>query len=245
MQKRTIISALLVVAILLIGAIFWAFNRGVFYFEEGSAFPKFSRSAITNPVPSLDRETQFPADFPAEGRSIYETNIAELRTRLEKDKGDYQAWLDLAIYYRMVGDHDGAVEVWEYLRKTFPDDAVSRHNLGEHYFHEEKDYAKAEKYYEESIGVSSTLEANYTDMYEMYKYVYRQDTTAAIDILKRGIENMSGQRATQLKITLGREYRDRGDKENAKKYLTEARDEALSYGDRSIASELTKEISAL
>lgn len=245
MQKKTIISTLLVVIILLAGVLFWAFNRGVLYFEEGSALPKFSKSAFSNPMPSLGRAQTFPADFTAEARSRYEGNVARLTGIIEEEPTNFEAWLDLAIYYRMLGDHEGAVEIWEYLRVLYPQDGISRHNLGEYYFHAAKDFEKAEMYYEESIQVAPGLEANYTDMYEMYKYVYKQDTTAAIDILKRGIEKASGPSAIQFEIMLGREYRDRGDKENAKKYLTEARDAAQAAGNRSLSSELTREINSL
>jgi hypothetical protein len=82
-------------------------------------------------------------------------------------------------------------------------------------------------------------------LYEMYKYAYKQDTTAAIDILQRGIAAVGAQQAAHFKILLGREYRDRGDKENARKYLTEARNEAQARGDRSLASELQREIDSL
>lgn len=246
MQKNVIISAALVVLILLVGVLFWAFQRGVLYFEQGSAFPKFSKSAITNPVPSLDRTPVYPADFPAAGKEIYEKNIKALTETLKQDPTNYEAWLDMAIYYRMVGDHPGAIEIWEYLRKLYLEDGVSRHNLGEYYFHEKKDYAKAEEYYRESIAVAGVLESNYTDMYEMYRYAYKQDTSAAIDILKEGIEKVATPSAIQFKIMLGRHYRDiAGDKENARKYLTEARDAAQAAGNRSLASELTRELTSL
>jgi tetratricopeptide (TPR) repeat protein len=245
MQKNTIVSVILVVLILLGGLAFWAFNRGVLYFNEGSMFPRFSKVAIMHPVPSLDRTPSYSTDFPAEGRILYETKVTKLKETLTKEPANLEAWLDLAIYYRMVGDHEGAIEIWEYLRTMYPQDSISRHNLGEYYFHTVKDYEKAEIYYEESIAVSPGLESNYTDMYEMYKYVYKQDTTAALDILKRGIEKAAGPSAIQFKIMLGREYRDRGDKENAKKYLTEARDAAQEAGNRSLSNDLTREISAL
>ncbi len=243
MQKNTIISAALVILILLAGVVFWAFQRGVIYMKDGR--PGFSKDAITNPVPAVEREPVFPADFPEAGREIYLKNVAALADVLDADPANYEAWLDLAIYYRMVNNHEGAVEIWEYLRKLYPDAALASRNLGEHYFHYAKDYKKAETYYEESMRKSPGLETNYTDMYEMYKYAYKQDTTAAIDILKRGIEAVNATSATQFKIMLGREYRDRGDRDNARTYLSEARDEAQARGDRSLASQLQSEINAL
>jgi tetratricopeptide (TPR) repeat protein len=243
MQKSTTISAALVVLIFIAGAVFWGVQRGVIFVKDGTL--GFSKDAITNPVPAIILEPGFPADFPAEARNIYQQNVASIAQTLETDPTNIEAWLDLAIYYRMVNNHAGAEEIWKYVRKLYPNDAISVHNLGEHYFHYAKDYVKAEKYYEESITKNPGLESNYTDLYEMYKYAYKQDTTAAIDILQRGIAAVGAQQAAHFKILLGREYRDRGDKENARKYLTEARNEAQARGDRSLASELQREIDSL
>ena len=244
MQKNSIISTALVVLILLAGALFWAFQRGVVFVKDGSL--GFSKSAITNPIPNIVREPVFPEGFPEDAKDSYRKNIDTLADTLEADPLNFASWLDLAIYYRMVNDHEGAVAVWEYLRNLYPQDALSVHNLAEYYFHTAKDYLKAEKYYEESIQKNLTLESNYTDMYEMYRYVYKQDTNAAVEILQRGAQNIGGKTATQFKIMIGRHYRDvLNDKDNARKYLTEARDQAQKAGDRSIANELTREISAL
>jgi tetratricopeptide (TPR) repeat protein len=244
MQKRHLISAALAALILLLGALFWSFQRGVILWQNGSV--RFALSAITNPVPSLDRTTVFPDSFNDEAKNLFNTRVADAHARIEKNPYGAEAWLDLAIYYRMVGDNAGAVEIWEYVVSQSPQESVSLHNLGQHYFHEEKDYAKAEKYYELSIAASPRMQSNYSDLYEMYRYVYKQDTAAAVDILLRAMAQVGSPGDIQFTMMLGRHYRDVvGDKENARQYLTQARDAAQARGDRSIATELTKEISAL
>ncbi|TSC61701.1 MAG: hypothetical protein Athens041674_684 [Parcubacteria group bacterium Athens0416_74] len=245
MEKKTILSIVLVILILALGVLYWAFDRGVLFFSEGSLVPKFSKTAITNPMPSFGRQPTFSADFTDKAKEIYMSNVEKLTTALKEDPTRLEAWLDLAIYYRMVNDNEGAIEIWEYLRKTYPGAGISMHNLGEYYFHTAKDYEKAESYYLESISASSDIQSNYLDLYDMYKYVYKQDTDAAVDILKKGIENIQSVSAIDMMVMLGREYRDRGDKENAKKYLTEARDAAQEAGNRSLSNDLTREISAL
>lgn len=246
MKKNTLISALLVVLILLVGAAYWAFQRHIITFEEGSFVPHFSKSALMNPVPSLERPINYPADFTQEAKDLYVKNVTEVKEKLQLDPLDATAWFDLAIYYRMVGDYDGAVQVWEYISNSNPSEAISLHNLGEHYFHEAKDFPKAEGYYLKSIAAAPDLLANYTDMHEMYKYVYKQNTSAAVDILVKGIENSKGGNAAQLKILLARHYRDNlNDKVNAKKYFIEARDEVQKLGNREVVNQLNIEISAL
>jgi tetratricopeptide (TPR) repeat protein len=244
MQKRHIISAVFVVAIILTGLFYAAFERGVISYRDGAL--KFSKSAITNPAPSLHRKTVFPVDFSEETKGLYMARLEKTTSALESDLFNYEAWLDLAIAYRMVGDNAGAIEIWEYLSASDPRDGISRHNLAEHYFHTEKQYEKAEKLYRESIAVAPALGSNYTDLYDMYRYVYKQNTGAAVDILLEGVETLGGTSAIQFNIMLGRHYRDvLKDATNARKYLTEARDAAAARGDRAIATQLSAEISSL
>lgn len=246
MQKNVLVSAILVVIILLGGLAYWALERGVLYFEEGDAFPRFSLEALKNPFPDLDRRIVYPDSFPQELRADYETRRAELVAQVEADPSDLSAWFNLALNYRMVNDHEGAVQIWKYLVSQNPREAVSLHNLGEYYFHTEKDYPKAEEYYELSIAANPGLTVNYTDLHEMYRYVYKQDTTAAIDILERGIANLKTNESIVLQVALGRYYRDvLSDAENARIHLGAARDAAQARGDRSTANELQREIDAL
>lgn len=244
MQKRHIVSAVLVLLILLAGAAYWAYERGALAWKDGQLV--FSKEALTNPVPSLDREPNFPPNFTDAAKDIYYKKVAELSDTLKSDPTNFEAWLDLAIYYRMVNDHEGAVEAWEYLRRMYPQDGISRHNLAEYYFRTAKDYAKSEEYYRESIAIAPNLESNYLDLYEMYRYVYKQDTNAAIDILLEGADKLVGVSEIQFHIMLGQHYRDvLKDTENARKYLTLARDAASARGDRSVANDLTAQINAL
>lgn len=246
MQKNTVISAVSVVAILVAGLVVWAFLRGAIYFEQGSALPKFSLRAITNPVPDLGRPITYPEGFPEDAKAAYERKRAELEATISTDERNAVAWYDLAIHYRVTGDYDGAVEIWEYLVSINPGEGIALHNLAQHYFYNEKEYEKAEKYYERSIEGFPGLSSNYTELYEMYRYAYKQDTDAAVKILERGIQALSGTNGIDLKVILGRHYRDVvGDKDNARKYLTEARDAAQEDGNRDLASELTAEINAL
>lgn len=246
MQKKIFISAVLVIIILLAGATLWAFQRGVLSFEEGSWIPTFSKTAIAHPTPALDRPITYPADFSVEARTIFDSNLAKLKERLTANTADHEAWLDLAIYYRMVGDYDGAVEIWEYLRAIKEDDGISRRNLGEHYFHSVKDYPKAEAYYRESISVAPQLEISYTDLYEMYRYVYKKESTAAVDILKEALQNISGPSQVQFSLTLGRHYRDvLSDRDTARKYLTEARAFAVELKDTNLVRSIDKELAGL
>lgn len=244
MQKNVLVSIGLVVVILVAGLGVWAFQRGILYFENG--LPKISIEKIKNPVPGLGRSITYPEGFPEESKPGYEKRRAELEALVKADPLNAVAWYDLAIHYRVTGDYDGAVEIWEYLVGINPGEGIALHNLAQHYFYNAKEYEKAERYYERSIEGFPGLLSNYTELYEMYRYAYKQDTDAAIKILERGIETISGTSQIDLQAMLGRHYRDVvGDKENARTYLTEARDAAQEAGNRDLASILTAEINAL
>jgi len=48
-----------------------------------------------------------------------------------------------------------------------------------------KDYPKAEQYYEQAVSIYPQDPNNYRALFELYVYHYKQNTTAATDILKK------------------------------------------------------------
>jgi tetratricopeptide (TPR) repeat protein len=196
----------------------WTLHQGVVVFEGWKpriSFAEFKR-------PSLDRPTVFPENFDDNAKKIYNENLERVKKSIRDNPTANDAWMDLAIVYRMISDHKGAVEIWEYQLARDPDLSVPLHNLGEYYFHYAKDYPKAEQYYVRSIELSPDLTQNYYDLFDMYRYVYKQDTTAAADILEKGQRFVSGEEQVVFKIMLGQYYLDKGDKASAKTAWQEA-----------------------
>lgn len=146
--------------------------------------------------------------------------------------------MNSAIQYKTAGDYDAAREVWEYTSRVFPRNAISPHNLGDLYQHFLTDYAKAEEYYKRAISVDPTQSMNYLALHDLYRYSYRQDTSAAVDILKSGITKVSGNQAIDLYAMLGSYYQDRNDRVNASAYYTKARDAAQKIGDTALVEQL-------
>lgn len=245
MTKTTqIITAVILALLILAAALFGlARSRGIVTFDGWK--PKFSLAALTNPMPSLDRPITFPADFPESGKDVFNAQVAELKGRLRNNAADVSAWLDLAIHYRMVGDQEGAVEIWKYIAAVQPEDAIALHNLGEYYFHNEKDYSKAEDYFLRSIAIDPKMSANYTDLFDMYFYVYKQDTSAAEDILRQGIVAIDGPGSIDLMIKLGEYYANKGDSKSARTWYTDARTAAQTLKNTALVRELDRRLSLL
>lgn len=219
----------LIAAILIIGGIFVTLNG---WQMGGSA----SRQ------PPLDRKIVYPDDFPQEARAPYEENLSKTKQNIQKNPDNTAAWLDLAVYYRMLRDYEGALEIWEYLVAENPSDAIAFHNIASHYYYEEKNYPKAEEYYRKAITANPALAINYTDLHEMYRYVYREDSQAAVEIIQEGLAKVDVRNGIDLSVMLARYYEEKGDMPNARKYYTQARDAAKSVGEVQFAQQLDKEI---
>ncbi len=244
MTKTTKMIIGVILVFIILGALaIVAFSRGIVYFTGWR--PHVSTFALTHPRPSLNRPTAFSSDFTPEARQIFNTNLAKTKAQITANSRDISAWFDLAILYRMVGDYAGAAEIWEYVSALYPADPVSLHNLGEYYFHTVKDYPKAEGYYRRSLAVGPKLEQDYLDLADMYIYVYKQDTTAAADILKEGISKIDPPHNVNLMIRLASYYAEKNDSKNARVYYDQALQVARALGNTALVKQLNQDISRL
>lgn len=226
-KRNTIIGGLILV--LLIGG--FALWKGGFIGEDRT--------------PSLDRSVEFPADFPEAGKEIWNKNVTALKDRIKADPTDSSAWLDLAIYWRMVGDYEGAALIWQYLEKKTPQDPVPLHNLGNYYHLGKKDYKKAEDYYRRAIEANPSVAISYTSLHELYRYSYKQDTSSAVDVLLEGLDKVQDGSRIDLSMQLGSYFASKNDSQNALKYYTLARDAALELKNRDLAARIESEMSKL
>ena len=195
-------------------------------------------------APSLDRELNFPADFPQEARQILTQNVQTLRERILQNQEDAAAWLDLAIQYKTINDFDGAIEIWKYLAdaKNHP---VAYYNLGSTYHLDLKQYAQSENYYRKAIEANPGFALNYSGLHELYKYSYKQDGTLAADVLKEGIEKVSDNGRIDLMTALAGYYVEKGDKTQAVEWYSKAKLAATSAGNPDLAGQIQKQIDLL
>ena len=217
---------------------------GIVQFNAG--VPSISLARLLNHRPSLDRPVNFPADFSDEARQTWRLNVATSRAAIEKNPADVSSWFDLAIYYKMVGDYDGALEIWEYVDTTYPTGkAVALHNLGEYYFHTLKDYPTAEQYYRQSIAIAPQFAINYSDLFDIYRYVYKQDTRAAADIIKEGLAHVPAPDGIVLELSLADYYKSKSDTANARAMLRQAREGAKAIGDSKVLYQIDQQLKTL
>ena len=175
-------------------------------------------------VPDLNRSIVFLDSFPEEARDSVTADISDLTLKLKEDPSSFENWLALALQRKLVSDYIGARDIWEYLNVAFSTNSISFVNLGSLYHLELKDFRRSEENFVRAIANNPLSSHVYRGLHELYVYSYKQNTEAAADILKEGLEHMPGN--TDILLLLASYYKNKNDAQNAKTYFELARVEA-------------------
>ena len=146
------------------------------------------------PPPSLDRPITISASLQSDAAQILRTQITTLVTQLRTNPTRVDLWLQLGIDRKIGGDYAGAVEAWNYVAVAAPlaTAYVAYGDLGDLYMNFIKDYPKAEENYKTAISINPRVIGYYQDLYTLYHYLYKTNTTAAADIIREGLVNNPG-----------------------------------------------------
>lgn len=138
-------------------------------------------------IPDLDREIKvYSPDISEDAQKIAISKIKEAVSFLKKDNKSEDYWLELGRLRNMIGDYEGAKEVWEYISAVSPKSSTSFNNLGELYAYYLKDNAKAEKNYAKAIENDPSAIYIYRNFFDFYRFVAK-DPTKARALLEKGI----------------------------------------------------------
>jgi len=194
--------------------------------------------------PSLTREVVFPSDVSENAAKGIREKVLMNQTVLKQNQNDIDAWLDLAIQYKEAKDFKGAQQVWEYMNDAFPQQDTSAFNLGVLFHQDLKKYERSEESYREAIRRNPSAPLNYLGLHELYRYAYKRDTTAAVDILLEGMKVLPNE--PNLPIALAAYYRDdTKDYKASVQYIIIARDLLKASGDVQKVNALDGEIKRL
>ena len=205
---------------------------------------KIDSSAKKIPAPKLDRA--IPENTTNQDSGYRAQTIDRLNKTIEalkKDQYSYQDWIYLGLYRQILVDYDGALEAWRHASLLAPNEEVAFLNLAHLYDLYIKDYAQAGTYYKEALGINPADVSAYRDMHDMYRYNYKQGTSAAEDILKKGIARNPD--ALALYATLARYYGETGRTAEAKTEFDLAIALAKKLDNSSAVTALEQEQSAL
>jgi tetratricopeptide (TPR) repeat protein len=150
---------------------------------------------IENPsakAPSLDGAIVVSSSLDPDVAKIVRTNLESLTAQLKDNPEQLRLWIQLGGYRKMGGDYAGARDAWEYVAAAAPSNFIAFNNLGDLYMNFLKDYPKAEQNYKQLIVLRPDYIDGYRNLYTLYHYLYRTDTTAAADILQEGLKNNPG-----------------------------------------------------
>ena len=160
-------------------------------------------------APSLARPVTVAGSATPEEAAILKARMQSLVDQLRKEPKRVDLWLSLGVYRKMAGDYPGAIEAWNYVSATGPStiNFVAYGNLGDLYQNFVKDYTKAELNYKKAIAIKPTYIDYYRDLYMLYRYQYKTNTSAAADILTQGLmanPNNSDLLVLQTQLTEGK-----------------------------------------
>ena len=217
-QTKVWIGLALVAAVVVIGGVFFVYSRtalapttnvatntsptssstvlgnGVSISVPAGATVTIIPSGSSVTAPSLTTSIIISSPLSLDAQILLRNKENAVIAVLQKDPNNVAAWLDLAIDRKIGGDYSGAAAIWKYLTKTAPTSVayIAYGNLGGLYADYLKDYPTAEADYKQAIALSPHTIDYYRELYTIYKYVYKTNTTAAADILVQGIKANPG-----------------------------------------------------
>lgn len=194
--------------------------------------------------PDYNKPVSFSASVSAEARTSINTNLAKIRAAITSNPTDFNAWISLGAFYHMGGDERMAEQVWLYAAALAPRASLPYNNLGDLYLNYLKDYVKAESAFKKAIAADAQDVGAYQNLFSLYtEYGYKKGTTAAEDILKKGIAANPG--AYDLNVLLARYYAGLGRTADAKVQYEVAIKAAQVAGQTAVAEQLKAEMAAL
>ncbi len=241
------ILSFVVAIIVLIGVIFGASYLMDSYSEAPEEITYILQSiqdgTYDGEVPPLDHEIEFSTGFPEENKAELKGLVAETTSHLKRYPYDGTGWMELALRYHTAGDYRAAEKVWVFVTSQPPKNVTALGNLGRVNHFEFKEFEKAETYFKQAIEANPDRKEAYFELFDLYRYSYKKDTTAAVDIMKEGAARFPED--SNFPAALGTYYRDTGRPNQARAQFEKAIEIARETGDMGAVEGFTQELSRL
>lgn len=206
--------------------------------------PTSTPAASTVAKPNLDRQvTVSDKTVSQETGDAAKKKITDDIAILKKDSSRIDAWTELALNLRFIGEYQFAEEVLKYIIAVSPGYATADSNLAVLYQQNLKNYPAAEKYYLKYISLVPTDATGYINLSHMYRSQYLAKSDQADTILIQGLQKSPDN--PQLLIELARYYRDTQKTASARTYYEKAIAAAQKTGNTAIVVSLQAELAAL
>lgn len=199
--------------------------------------------SYAGPVPDVERDVQFSPTTSEDVRAVIRAKVGELQAKLKQVPHDGNVWMELALRYHSAGDYQGAKEVWEFLVASGPTNVTALGNLGRLHHFELKEFEKSEEYFRAAIEANPARPEAYYELFDLYRYSFKKDTSAAPDILKEAMPIFPDDYG--LPAGLGIYYRDRGQSGLARTYFEQALTIARAQNNMNAVQSLGNELANL
>lgn len=136
--------------------------------------------------------------------------IGEASRMLRGDPIFGQAWLQIGILKKAIGDYEGAADAWEYASIVRQESFVPPANLAQVYWYYLPDYPRAERQFREAIRRDPRQPALYVQLAEFYSFAYRENESQADEVLREGFE--ANPQNIDIPKALGSVYERRGER---------------------------------
>lgn len=167
----------------------------------------------------IDRPVTVKVDLSESAKQLAIQKIKESSDMIRANYDYVNQWYDLGAYRKVIGDYTGAADAWLFVGKIRPADSISLHNLGDLYY-SLKNYSKAEEYFMASIVKNSQNVDAYIQLAAIYTYNDPSKISQVEPLLLSGIA--VNPKESNLLITLGKYYQNKGDIASARKYFEQA-----------------------
>ncbi len=202
-----------------------------------------NKGSFVGTKPNLDRKWSIPESYSSDAKRILITRINGLVVDLKSSASQYDKWIELGSFAKIIGDYQEASNIWEYTAVNWPDAIVAYHNLGDLYGSYLKDYVKAEKNMLRVIDLDKSYTSEYISLYGLYTRLYGVKDERVPAILIKGL--MNNPKSVDLMITLATYYRDISDGLNARKYYEMAMVQAKELSNLKLQDTIEEELKKL
>lgn len=209
-----------------------------------SVLPNASTTPKEVPLaPSLNFPAKNSSGMNPQTFKIVAEDMAALTEELKKDSSSEEKWLKLALYEKMLGNYNRAVEILNYLSILWPNDYIIYNNLGDIYQFYLKNYPLAEKNWLKVLEFRTDYVSVYENLYGLYSGLYTAKKSEALPILLKGQKNNPD--TIVLILDIARHYRSVGDVAQAKIYYDKSIEQAKSSLNVKLESEIRTEMESL
>lgn len=153
---------------------------------EDSTISTFTLEKLN--LETLNKELVFPSNNPVEITTKYETDIKKILSSLDKNPLDFDKWIELGVYRKVIGDYEGAITAWINASVIEPQNALPESNIGNVLGYYMKDPLNAEKHYLKSIEIEPNTGFWYYQAFMFYREVLKNEAKAKA-IIEKGVLN--------------------------------------------------------